>query len=290
MSTVSIVIPCKNEQNSIRELIENIYSYSQDLEIIVIDDGSTDETPQILSEFQSIKVIRHPYSKGNGAAIKAGARAAESDILVFMDADGQHQPREISKLLNQIEHGYDMVIGARTHASQASRTRELGNRIYNRMASYITNHNIEDLTSGFRAVKRVKFLEFIALLPNGFSYPTTITMAFLRAGYSIKYEPIDVLARSGDSHISIMRDGIKFLLIIFRVGTLYSPLKIFAPLSGSIFLTGLGYYLYIYFTKGLFTNMTLLLFVISVFVFIFGLISEQITTLTYLNIKGDKQL
>jgi len=281
---ISVIIPCKNEAQSIGSLITDIINLNLVDEIIVVDDGSTDDSYQIISELD-VKCVRHIYSKGNGASIKAGARIAKGDIIVFMDADGQHQAKSIAQLLEKINEGFDMVVGARSSIAQASKTRLLGNKIYNRLASLITGHKVLDLTSGFRAVKRSKFLEFLALLPNGFSYPTTITMAFFRSGYSINYTNIDVIERKGDSHISIIKDGIKFLLIIFKVGTLYSPLKIYAPLSGSIFLMGLSYYLYIYFTYGRFTNMSLLLFVTAIFVFIFGLISEQITTLIYLNIK-----
>ncbi len=280
MNKLSIIIPCKNEGATIGTLVDELLDLNIAREIIVVDDGSTDDTHDILESKNIIKIV-HPYSKGNGAAIKAGARKATGDILLFMDADGQHNIQQLDNLLAPLESHYDMVIGARDNKSQASTTRLVGNKIYNKLASTITGHKIHDLTSGLRACKRKYFLEFISLLPNGFSYPTTITMAFLRSGYSIKYIPIKVKRREGKSHISLLKDGIRFFMIIFKVGTLYSPLKIFAPLSATFFSLGLGYYLFTYFSSGRFTNMGVLMFTISVFIFIFGLISEQITMLTY---------
>jgi len=283
---ISVIIPCKNEELSISQVIDDLTKIRSINEIIVINDGSTDNTAEILTT-KNIIVITHPYSKGNGASIKAGARKASGDILIFMDADGQHNVAKIQELILHINDGYDMVVGARSDQSQASTARLVGNKIYNRLASLITDHKIQDLTSGFRACKRKHFLEFISLLPNGFSYPTTITMAFFRSGYSVKYIPIDVNQREGKSHLSITKDGIRFFLIIFKVAMLYSPLKLFAPLAGLIFSSGFGYYLYTYITMGRFTNMSLLLFVVSIFVFIYGLISEQITMLTYLKIHNE---
>lgn len=282
MSKISIIIPCKNEENTIGELIDSLVDSNIANEIIVINDGSTDDTANILST-KPIQVITNPYSKGNGAAIKTGAKAAKGEILVFMDSDGQHNVSNISALVSPLSDGYDMVVGARDNKSQANTARLVGNKIYNKLASLITGHKILDLTSGFRACKRKYFLEFISLLPNGFSYPTTITMAFFRNGYSIKYIPISVNKREGKSHLSLMKDGIRFLLIIFKVGTLYSPLKLFAPLAALVFSTGVGYYIYSYMMSGRFTNMSLLLFVTAAFIFIFGLVSEQITMLMYLN-------
>lgn len=285
MTDISIIIPCKNEQETIGELIDDLIMAKIASEIIVVDDGSTDDTPNILSK-KNIKVITHLYSKGNGAAIKSGARAAASDTLIFMDADGQHNIKTLQKLVSNIEDGYDMVVGARSNKSQASSARLVGNKIYNKLASLITGHKILDLTSGFRACKRDIFLKYISLLPNGFSYPTTITMAFFRSGHSVKYIPIHAGKRVGKSHLSLIKDGVRFLLIIFKVGTLYSPLKLFAPLSAAILSSGLVYYAYTYFTSGRFSNMSMLLITISIFIFVFGLISEQITMLIYINNKN----
>jgi glycosyltransferase involved in cell wall biosynthesis len=277
---ISVVMPAKNESGSLSSLIKKLLAVPGLKEIIVVDDGSTDGTGDIAEKLGAI-VVRHPYSKGNGAAIKSGARAATGDVILFMDADGQHSPDDIHRLLQKLDSGFDMVIGARQPGSQASVGRGLANKFYNRLASYMTGQKIEDLTSGFRAVNRVKFLQFLSLLPNGFSYPTTSTMAFFRAGYSVGYEPIHAAQRDGKSHIKPIQDGIRFLLIIFKIGTLYSPLKIFVPLAFSVFSIGVGYYAYTYFSYGRFTNMSALMFTTALIMFMVGLVSEQITALMY---------
>jgi glycosyltransferase involved in cell wall biosynthesis len=279
----SVVIPAKNESRSVPALIEQLLALPGLKEIIVVDDGSTDGTGDI-AEKLGATVIRHPYSKGNGAAIKSGARAATGDILLFMDADGQHSPDDVHRLLQKLDQGFDMVVGARQSGSQASVGRGFANKFYNWLASYMTGHKIEDLTSGFRAVRRIKFLQFLSLLPNGFSYPTTSTMAFFRAGYSVCYEPIHAAQREGKSHIKPIQDGIRFLLIIFKIGTLYSPLKLFVPIAFALFSLGLGYYGYTFTTEGRFTNMSALLFTTSLTIFLVGLVSEQITALMYRDI------
>ena len=249
-------------------------------EIIVVNDGSSDDTASVASA-AGARVLHHPYSKGNGAAIKTGARAATGEVIVFMDADGQHDPADIPRLLDTLQQGYDMVVGARQKGSQASVGRGLANGFYNRLASWMTGHNVEDLTSGFRAVRADKFREFLYLLPNGFSYPTTSTMAFFRAGYAVAYVPIHAAKRIGKSHIRLLRDGTRFLLIIFKIGTLFSPLKIFAPVALAMFLMGSGWYGWTWWHEGRFTNMSTLLYTGSVVVFLMGLISEQITALMY---------
>ncbi len=288
MKNVSIIIPCKNESTSIGSLIDDLIDSAIADEIIVVDDGSTDKTADILSS-KKIKVISHKYSKGNGASIKSGARAAKGDTLVFMDADGQHNVSDIPKLLSEIENGYDMAVGARDNKSQAGTARLVGNILYNKLASIITGHKIFDLTSGYRACKRTLFLEFISLLPNGFSYPTTVTMAFFRSGYNVKYIPVKTSKREGKSHLSLIKDGLRFLIIIFKVAALYSPLKLFVPISSIFFSSGISYYLYTYLTSGRFTNMGVLMIIISVLIFMFGLISEQITMLIYLRLCNNQQ-
>jgi glycosyltransferase involved in cell wall biosynthesis len=280
VTAFSIVIPAKNESSSIGRVVESLVSLYPETEIIVVDDGSTDSTAQIAGDCGAV-VISHPYSMGNGAAIKTGARKATCDVIVFMDGDGQHSPQDVERLVDQINKGFDLVVGARGQGSQASLGRGLANRFYNKLASYMTGQRVRDLTSGFRAVKATKFREFLSLLPNGFSYPTTSTMAFFRAGYAVAYVDIDVAKRDGKSHINVARDGIRFLLIIFKIGTLYSPFKLFFPLSFVGFMTGAGYYLFTYLTQGRFTNMSALLFTTAILIFLMGLVSEQITQLMY---------
>lgn len=277
---VSIVMPARNEEAGLTELLSQLVALYPGVEVIVVDDGSTDDTSNIAKK-NSARVITHPYPKGNGAAIKTGARAATRDIVVFMDADGQHRPEDVLRLLDKFGEGYDMVVGARSRSGQASFGRWFANSLYNRLSSWMVNHRIQDLTSGFRAVRRKAFLEFLHMLPNGFSYPTTITMAFFRAGYSVSYVPVSVQERSGKSHIRPLRDGARFFLVIFRVGTLYSPLKIFIPISFGFFVLGIGYYLYTYILHTRFTNMSALLLSTSVIIGLIGLVSEQITNLLY---------
>ena len=277
---LSIVIPAKNEAATIADVVASARSEYPEAEIIVVDDGSTDATAD-LAEAAGASVVRHPESLGNGAAVKSGARAATGEILALMDGDGQHDPRELGKLLARLDEGYQMAIGARDTGSHASVGRWVANGLYNEIASRLTGSRIVDLTSGFRAVRASMFNQFLYLLPNGFSYPTTITMAFLRSGYPVCFEPITAAERSGKSHIRPIRDGIRFLVIIFKIATLYSPLKIFMPVSALFFVTGLGYYVYTYFTEGRFTNMSMLVISASVIIFLIGLISEQITALTY---------
>jgi glycosyltransferase involved in cell wall biosynthesis len=273
-------LPAKNEAPTLDILIPKLRGM-ETAEIIVVNDGSTDNTVDVCQSLQVKKVISHLYSMGNGAAIKSGARAANGDILVFMDADGQHQPEDIPRLLAKLEEGYDMVVGARTRRSQANMHRAAANGFYNRFASWMVGQKVDDLTSGFRAVKADKFRQFLYLLPNGFSYPTTITMSFFRAGYGVAYIPIHAPKRIGKSHMRIVRDGVRFLLIIFKIGTLYSPLKLFFPISMIFFSTGLGLYLYTFITEHRFTNMGALLFITAVLIFLIGLVSEQVTMLTY---------
>lgn len=276
----TIIIPARNEAEGLCKLLPQLLQLYPDSEIIIVNDGSTDDTHAVCNTY-GVHMVSHPYKMGNGAAIKSGARAAKGEILVFMDADGQHDATDISRLLAKIMEGYDLVVGARHSTSQANIGRSIANGIYNRLASWMVGHRIPDLTSGFRAAKAEKFREFLYLLPNGFSYPTTITMSFFRAGYPVAYVPIETQARVGRSHINPLRDGIRFLLIIFRVGTLYSPLKLFFPISLFFFLTGLSYYTYTFITEGRFTNMSALLFTASVIIFLIGLVSEQITNLLY---------
>lgn len=279
-SQLSIVLPARNEAVNLRKLLPQLLDLLPGAEVIVVNDASRDDTVGLCNEL-GVKVVSHQYQKGNGASIKTGARIATRDLIVFMDGDGQHKPADILRLLQKHSEGYDMVVGARSSATQASKGRLVANTLYNRLSSWISNQDILDLTSGFRIVKRQKFLQFLYLLPNGFSYPTTITMAFFRAGYSVAYVDIDAGQREGKSHINLVKDGIRFFLIIFKIGTLYSPLKIFLPISFGFFCTGVFYYLYTFLRFHTFTNMSAVLFMTAIIVFLIGLVSEQVTTLIY---------
>lgn len=279
---VSIVIPAKDEETGLGLLLPDLCQQYPDAEIIVVNDGSTDNTEQVCLD-AGVQVISHPYSKGNGAAVKTGARAARGDVIVFMDGDGQHQAADVARLVEQMDEGYDLVVGARSGLqSQANVARWSANTLYNRFASWMVNRKIDDLTSGFRCVNRRKFLSFLYLLPNGFSYPTTSTMAFFRAGYSVGFVPITVSKTLGKSHINLTRDGIRFLLIIFKVGTLYSPLKVYFPAAA--LTSGLGvinYVLTIYNSGMRFTNGSTLLILTGAIMFLIGLLSEQLTNLQF---------
>ena len=276
-----MVLPAKNEGEGLRRTLPALRDSLPEAEVIVVDDGSTDDTAAVAAGFGA-RVLSSPYSMGNGAAIKRGARAATGEVIVFMDADGQHDPALIGQLLAKLGEGYDMVVGARDGSGQANVGRGLANALYNRIASWMTGHEIMDLTSGFRAVRAARFREFLHLLPNGFSYPTTSTMAFFRSAYPVAYVPIKVDKRVGTaSHIRPIKDGVRFLLIIFKIATLYSPLKLFAPAAVAFFLLGAANYAYTFITEGRLTNMSTLLWSAAVIVFLIGLVSEQITSLTY---------
>ena len=275
-----MIIPAHNEAAALAATVDGVREQLPEAEVIVVDDGSTDTTAELAGR-AGARVIRHASRRGNGAAVKSGARAASGDVLVFMDADGQHDPRDIPRLLARLAEGADMVVGARSPRSQASPMRRLANGLYNWLASYMTEQRVRDLTSGFRAVRAKRFREFLYLLPNSFSYPTTITMAFFRAGYEVDYIPIDAARRQGKSHIRPLADGIRFLLIIFKGGTLYSPLKLVFPVALLYALLGLGYYAYTYATDERLSIASVFFLTTAVLVFLIGLVAEQITQLTY---------
>jgi glycosyltransferase involved in cell wall biosynthesis len=288
LNNLTIILPARNESAALEHLLPELRQCVAGAEIIIVNDGSTDDTVA-LCESHQVRVVSHPYPKGNGAAIKSGARAASGDVLVFMDADGQHQPGDISRLLEKFAEGYDMVVGARQSGSQAGAHRAVANDVFSRLATWMVQQPVEDLTSGFRVIKAAKFRKFLYLLPNGFSYPTTITMSFFRAGFSVAYLPIHTPRRStGKSHIRPLRDGVRFMLIIIKIGTLYSPQKLFLPVSAGFFLTGIGYYLYTYLSEGRFTNMSALLFISAILTFLIGIVSEQISALHYKGIDDDE--
>lgn len=275
---ISILIPVFNEALNLGVLLDQIQSLRlPSAEVIVVDDGSTDGSGEI-AQRSGIRVIRHPYNIGNGAAIKTGIRAAQGRQLVLMDGDGQHRPEDIPKLLAESSH-YHMVVGARAKGSKLRFHRYAANIAYNAFASYVAKFQVEDLTSGFRVLPRSHALRFIDLLPNSFSYPSTLTLAFLRSGLTVRYVPIQTLYRSGESKISLVADGIRFFLIITKIATLFSPFRVFLPVSAFFFISGVGYYLYTYLTEGRFTNMAVFLLTTAVIIFMMGLLSEQIALL-----------
>jgi len=275
---VSIVLPVFNEAAGLAELIGKIHDLKLPrAEVIVVDDGSSDQSAEIALG-AGANVIRHPYNIGNGAAIKSGMRAARGRLIVLMDGDGQHKPEDIPNLLAAAAQ-YDMVVGARAKGSKLRLHRYAANTIYNLLASYVTQFKVKDLTSGFRVLSRRDALRFIDLLPNTFSYPTTLTLAFLRSGLTLNYVPIQTLYRAGQSKISLVTDGVRFFLIIAKIATLFSPFRIFLPVSAFFFFTGFGYYFYTYITEHRFTNMGVFLLTTAVIVFMLGLVSEQIALL-----------
>lgn len=274
----SIIIPVSNEAENLAKVLEQIRALGlPDSEIIVVDDGSSDGSAEIALA-AGAHVVRHPYNIGNGAAVKSGMRAAKGRVLVMMDGDGQHKPEDIGKLVAGL-NSFHMVVGARAKGSKLRLHRNLANQVYNLLASYVTRFKVEDLTSGFRAMRRREVLRFIDLLPNTFSYPTTITLAFLRSGLTIRYEPIQTLYRAGQSKISLITDGLRFLLIITKIATLFAPFRIFLPVSLFFFFAGFANYVYTFATQGRFTNMSVFALTTGVIVFMLGLISEQIALL-----------
>ena len=277
---ISVIIPTYNEAQTVGDLVSKIVELYPEFEVLVINDGSTDDTSAVAKD-AGAKVHNHPYNIGNGAAVKSGIRHAKGEILVFMDGDGQHDPKDILRLTKYIPN-YDMVVGARSKKDQTSLGRALGNKIYNWLASYVAKFDIKDLTSGFRAIKSDIAQQFLYLLPNSYSYPATLTLAALRTGRALKYIPIKVKVRkAGKSNIKIFKDGIRFFMIIVKICTLFSPFRIFLPVSFIMFCLGLSYYIYTFLASGRFTNMGALLFTTSIIVFMMGLISEQICQMRF---------
>jgi glycosyltransferase involved in cell wall biosynthesis len=281
MPTVSIILPAYNEAEVIGSVVRAVLAVARDdWEIIVVDDGSSDETAERAAA-DRVQVIRHPYNKGNGAAVKTGLRAATGDLVCLMDADGQHDPAQIASLLEALDT-YDLVIGARQDGGGGGGIfRRIGNAFYNRLATYLSNRKVLDLTSGFRAAWRDKILEFLPLFPNGFSYPTTSTLAFIKAGYNVGYVPITASKRVGKSKIRLSQDGPKFVVIVLRMIVLFSPMRIFLPASILLFITGTTYGLYTVITETDVTDATVLLFTMSLVTFFIGLVSEQIALMRF---------
>ena len=277
--SVTVVLPAFNEGDSIGQVVTALRSAGAWHEVLVIDDGSTDGTGKA-AEDAGARVVRHPYNKGNGAAVKSGIRAATGEFILIIDGDGQHKPSDALALVAPLGE-YDLVVGARSAATQATTARRLGNALLNRLATYLTDREIPDLTSGFRAARRECMLEFLHLLPNGFSTPTTTTLAFIKAGYSVAFEPIDAEQRQGKSKIRLARDGAKFFLILLKIITIFSPLKIFVPVSVVTFLLGFGYAIWTAVRQSHVTNSSVLLILLAVVIFLVGLVSEQISALRF---------
>jgi glycosyltransferase involved in cell wall biosynthesis len=281
MPTVSIILPAYNEGEIIASVVQSVLAVAGDgWEVIVVDDGSSDDTAA-RAALDGVTVIRHPYNKGNGAAVKTGLRAASGEVVCLMDADGQHDPADIASLLAALDT-YDLVIGARQDGGGAGGIfRRLGNAFYNRLATYLSNQKVLDLTSGFRAAWRDKMLEFLPLFPNGFSYPTTSTLAFIKAGYNVGFVPIEAGKRVGKSKIRLFQDGTKFVVIALRMIVLFSPMRVFLPASILMFLGGAGYGVYTIVTETDVADVTVLLVTMSVITFFIGLISEQIALMRF---------
>jgi glycosyltransferase involved in cell wall biosynthesis len=278
-SAVSIVIPALNEQDAIADIVSELRAHAAWKEILVVDDGSHDETGARAAR-AGAEVVRHPYRKGNGAAVKTGIRRAEGEFVLIIDADGQHAPSDACRLVNKLGE-YDLVVGARTSGTQATVGRRLGNQLLNRLASYLTGRDVADLTSGFRGARREHLREFLHLLPNGFSTPTTTTLAFIKAGYNVAFEPVDARARIGQSKIKFARDGTRFFLILLKVITIFSPLRVFVPISAASFLLGVVYGVVNFAMYGRIPNGAVILILFAVIVFLVGLISEQISALRF---------
>ena len=275
----SVVVPAFNEEAAMGPLIAELLTVARWHEVLVIDDGSTDETGQ-RARTAGARVISHPYNKGNGAAVKTGIREASGACILIIDADGQHRPADAARLVDHLG-AYDLVVGARSPGSQASWARRAGNSSLNAIAGYLAGRPIPDLTSGFRAAKRACLLDFLHLLPNGFSTPTTTTLAFMRAGYSVRFEPIEAARRRGESKIKLGSDGVRFFLILLKIITIFSPLRIFLPVSAAAFMTGAAYAVWTIATQSHVTNSSVLLILLSVVIFLIGLVSEQISSLRF---------
>lgn len=276
-SSVSVIIPAFNEAAAITAVVEAIASAGCWHEVIVVDDGSTDATGALARDAGAI-VVTHPYNKGNGAAVKSGIRRATGKYVLIVDGDGQHQAGDALRLIERLGE-YDLVIGARASATQATLARRAGNSTLNRFASYLTGTEIRDLTSGFRAARRDHLVEFLHLLPNGFSTPTTTTLAFIKAGYNVAFEPTDARPRVGASKIRLARDGAKFFVIILKIVTIFSPLRVFLPIAAAAFLLGVSYGVWNVAVHSRIPNGAVLLILFSVVVFLVGLVSEQISAL-----------
>jgi len=282
---LSIIIPAYNEAGAIASTLDTIHGLNlASFELLVIDDGSTDGTAAV-AKAAGARVVSHPYNIGNGAAVKTGIRSSRGKVLLFMDGDGQHDPKDIPRLVSLIDR-YHMIVGARSRGSETHWHRDLANFVYNTFASFVADFPIHDLTSGMRVMRREDAIRFCDMFPNRFSYPTTSTLAFIRSGRSVAYLPIKTSYRVGSSKIRILSDGFEFLIIITKIAMSFSPLRVFLPVSSFLFFSGLLRYAYTYSSYGRFTNMSHLLINTSVIILLLGLVAEQIASLRME--RGDK--
>lgn len=280
---ISVIVPAYNEAKAIGGVLQSILDLPLNIELIVVDDGSTDDTAEV-ARAHGARVIRHPTNRGNGAAVRTGIRNAHGDIIVFMDADGQHNPQDILRLTDEME-SYDMVVGARPWNSGMWH-RNIANAIYKAFASYITGFHVKDLTSGFRAIRASLAKSLCYLLPNTYSYPTTMTLAVAKAGYGIKYIPIEVRKRAaGSSKISLVSDGMRFFVIMAKITTLFSPLKVFGPIGILVALPGFLYAIYRFVIGKAWTIPITISLTMGALILVLGLISEQIATLRLQNME-----
>jgi glycosyltransferase involved in cell wall biosynthesis len=284
-SATTVIVPAFEEGAAVADVVESLRTGAAWKEILVVDDGSSDETSRWARD-AGARVIRHPYNKGNGAAVKTGIRNATGEWVLILDADGQHRPEDAVRLVGWLGE-YDLVVGARSPASQATAARRLGNDLLNALATYLAERKIPDLTSGFRAARREHLMEFLHLLPNGFSTPTTTTLAFLRAGYNVRFEPTEARQRMGQSKIRLARDGARFFLILLKVITIFSPLKVFVPISAAAFGLGVVYGVWTVYQNSRIPNGAVLLLMFAVVVFLVGLVSEQVATLRFQGQRRD---
>ena len=283
---ITILIPAYNVEASISNVLEGLHEWRERAEIIVIDDGSTDRTPEI-SERAGVRVIRHRINKGYGAALKTGIRAASGDIIVMMDADGEHNVAQVSRLLDAMS-GNDMVVGARGKGSHAPLIRRPGKWILSKVANYLAQADIPDLNSGFRAFRKDIAKLFLHILPNGFSFTTTLTLALFKEGYNTAYVPITTTPRVGSpSTVNPIRDGINTLMLIVRIIALFDPIKVFLPTSIALFLLGAVYWI----GSGIFRYAShiepafhipsgaVTAILASIIVFMFGILADQVSAI-----------
>jgi glycosyltransferase involved in cell wall biosynthesis len=297
---ISVILPVFEEKETVGVLIpaiiDRLGQEGESFEIVAVDDGSSDGTLEVLRGLREqhpdlVHVVRHVYNKGNGAALRTGIRVARGEIVVCMDADGQHSPDEISQLTSLIPP-YDLVIGARLEGYAGSWHRGAANRFYNALASWLTRTLVKDLTSGFRAMRRGVVLHFLPLFPAGFSAPSTTTLAFLKAGYNVTFVPVHVGKRgAGKSKIRLWSDGGRFVTLILRIIMLYDPLRIFLPTGVYVAIAGV-----VAAVAGILnarrlvvSGSAVLLLLAALVIWLLGLIASQIAT-SLIFYHGDESL